>query len=94
MAKLANAAKSDSVWISVNLTSPEAKAAKAALAKSTADGKAAKETLEALAVAGLNLVPPKGLELVFSHRFGLGYAFLPPTEKKAAVKKVSNKPSI
>jgi hypothetical protein len=81
----AGAAQSTTVWTTVQFSSAEGKALKARLTAANAEAKEAKADIEALALSVLPAAP-KGFEIVFSHRFGLGYAVVPLSTDKPAVK--------
>jgi hypothetical protein len=73
------------VWTTVQFSSAEGKALKARLTAANAEAKEAKADIEALALSVLPAAP-KGFEIVFSHRFGLGYAVVPLSTDKPAAK--------
>ncbi len=80
------------VWTTVQFSSAQGKALKAKLTQINAEAKEVKAEIEALALSVLPK-PPKGFQIVFSHRFGLGYAVV-PVEADAKPAKVSTGPAI
>jgi hypothetical protein len=97
MAKLARnttgASQTATVWTSVQFSSAEGKALKARLTAANAEAKEAKTAIEALALSVLPAAP-KGFEVVFSHRFGLGYAVVPVSTDNKPASKVKSGPAI
>jgi hypothetical protein len=81
------------VWTSVQFSSAEGKALKARLTAANQEAKDAKAQIEALALSILP-APPKGFEVVFSHRFGLGYAVVPVSKEPAKATKAKSGPAI
>ncbi len=73
MAKTASVKSDATVWTTVNFSSAAGKALKAKLTALNAEAKDVKAEIEALAISVLPAAP-KGSKIVFSHRFGLGYA--------------------
>lgn len=78
-------------WVTIPLVSEPAKVIKVRISELADQIAAARAELENLAkpwIAANYGAAPKGRELKFSHRFGLGFSFLPPTASKTT-KKVS-----
>lgn len=97
MAKLARnttgASQTATVWTSVQFSSAEGKALKAKLTQLNAEAKSVKADIEALALSVLPAAP-KGFEVVFSHRFGLGYAVVPISADDKPTAKAKTGPAI
>ena len=85
MAKTASNKSDATVWTTVNFASAEGKALKARLTALNAEAKGVKQEIEALALSVLPAAP-KGFEVVFSHRFGLGYAVVPASKEPITAK--------